>query len=370
MDDEYLEHLIEEHEKDEKEYLERIIDDILESDELDRLIADRLEYIDNHFDFEPSPVYEQLEEIYLQQYDSMESAYNGDGFQEYIPNDDPFDSLEGYDYPEGPDENIDGIKYPGQYVPVYHEVNEPDYDELYADEPDYEDYYEEEIEEPDFEEPDYAKLYEEIIQEAEIEKYEEDYNLKNLIEQHITDEKEFLDSILIDVIQEQSYFEKAIDELIFEHIEEEYLPQDFDYEPDYWYDDSFENWSDEVWPEDESIKDPFDSLDDIDYPDFEPRNYDFNVPEYHDDEEEKWLELEMLKMEKAETMLEPPEEIILEPPEEEKIIEFVDEDDLRNQELIKNYVDNIKESADNYLSKDNTLDKIIKEKLKEKKFNQ
>ena len=46
MDDEYLEHLIEEHEKDEKEYLERIIDDILESDELDRLIADRLEYID------------------------------------------------------------------------------------------------------------------------------------------------------------------------------------------------------------------------------------------------------------------------------------------------------------------------------------
>ena len=42
---------------------------------------------------------------------------------------------------------------------------------------------------------------------------------------------------------------------------------------------------------------------------------------------------------------------------------------LGNADFYKNYVDNIKESADNYLSKDETLDKIIKEKLKEKKFN-
>lgn len=350
MDDEYLEQLIEAHEKEEKEYLERIIDDILESDELDRLIADRLEYIDAHFDFEPSPVYEQLEEIYLQQYDSMESAYDANGFQEYIPNDDPFDSLDGYDYPEGPDENIDGIRYPGQYI-EYPEVDEPDYD----------DYYDDELDEPDFEEPDYAELYEEIIREAEIEAYEENNDLKSLIEEHITNEKEFMDSILIDVIQEQSYFEKAIDELIFENIEEDYSPEYFDYEPDYWYDDPFENWTDDFWPEDESIKDPFDSFGEIDYPDFEPKN-DYYEDFDFDEENEIWLAREILKREKAEAKFEPPEE--------ENIIEFVDEDDLRNQELIKNYVDNIKESADNYLSNDNTLDKIIKEKLKEKKFNQ
>lgn len=350
MDDNHMEKLIEEHEKEEK-YFENVILNMIESDELDRLIADRFEYIDDHFDFDPSPEYEQLEEIYLQQYDSMESAYNGNGFQEYIPNDDPFDTLDGCDYPEGPTENIEGINYPEFYVDDHYDIDEPDIPEL--------DSYE--FEEPEFVEPDYAKLYEELIADAEIEKYEDDLNIEYLIENHIKDEKAFLDSILIDVIQEQSYFEKAIDELIFEHIEEEYSPQNFDYEPDYWYDDSFDDYSGEVWPEDESVIDPFDSFDEIDYPEGEPK-FDYSLPEeyyYQEELEEdfqRYVESQERKREKkfeTSNITEPEEEI---------------NETLRNKNLIEEN-EKFERILKDYLINDDNLDKIIKEKLKEKKFN-
>ena len=124
FDEKRNESLIEERVKYEEEYfnqmldeytLERIVDEMVESVYLDNLIAERFEYIDNHFDFEPSPEYERLEEFYYSEFDSIAQEQISD-VDDYI------------DYPDGPDENIDGIIY-----------NWPD-DQFYDDfESDYED---------------------------------------------------------------------------------------------------------------------------------------------------------------------------------------------------------------------------------------
>ncbi len=65
-------------------------------------------------------------------------------------------------------------------------------------------------------------------------------------------------------------------------------------------------------------------------------------------------------------MPDPDDELILEPPEEEKV-EFEDVDEKRNQILIENR-EKIESKFKDYFKEDDVLDKIIKEKLKEKKF--
>ena len=252
------EQLIKEREEYEKEFFSQIVDEMIKSDALDKLISDRLHYIDNHFDFEPSPEYQHLEELYCQEFDS---DYQNKNYQDYMSDDD-FDNLDEYDYPEGPDENINGINYPEPISNIDYEHDEPQLNDLIEmEESNIEDYYDINEHTPDFEIPDeyYANLYQDLIKELEKE------NMDSLIEEHINEEKAFFDSTLVYAIQEEQYFQRAIDELIFEEIEIDYEPEYFDYgEDDFWYGESY--------PADESIIDPFDSLGDIDYPEGEPKH--------------------------------------------------------------------------------------------------
>ena len=344
------EQLIEEREEYEKIFFEHVIEDMIESDALDQLISDRLEYIDDNFDFEPSPEYEYLEELYIQQYDSMESAYNGMGFQEFISNDDDFDSFEEYDYPEGPDENLGGVRYDKLFQESNYEFEdyEPDYDKFIPDE-EYE---------PEISDEEYASMYNQIIEDALIEhQNEEELYLKNLIEEHIAEEKYF-DSLLIDTIETESFFERAIDELILSKIGIDYDESFFDYDNNdsYWYND----YQDQT---DKSVIDPFDSFGEIDYP--EEPSVSFEIPQENNYDEE--LQRDFAKYQRSEeNELNIPYDEIPDPPE---IIEEEDINELRNKELIENQ-EKIDSIFKDYFTKDDTLNNMIKEKLKEKKFNQ
>ena len=372
--------LIKEREEFEKEFFSRIVDEMIESEAFDKLISDRFEYIEEKFDFEPSPEYTQMEELYLKQYDSRDSSYDND-----------FDNLDGYDYPEGPDENLSGINY-GEYVPNYDEnfdFPEPDFKEDYVNqEPPEEKFYISDTYDKSYEY--YSSLYEDLMKKAieneENEKYEsyiqslieqhenEKYEsyIQSLIEQHEIEEKEFFDNLLVEALQEEHYFQRAIDEMIFKEIDIDYMQDRFDYDEDnYWYD--------EAYPADESVIDPFDSLDDYDYPDGPNENlsgvkYDEYVPYYDDLDYE--IERDFEKFKRSEEIQETsPEEIIPEYPDElkEDIVEPSEENEfnkneiLRNEMLIKNQ-EAIEIEFKKYISKNDNLDKIIKEKLKEKKF--
>ena len=247
--------LIEEREKYEEAYFEHVIDEMIKEDALNKLIAERLENIDESFDFEPSPAYKHLEELYYEDFDRQIQDQISD-VHDYI------------DYSDGPDENLNGII-----------THEPEYEEP---EPDYLDAkIEEQIKEEarrEFIEENPEEIYNKVVDEAFL-KYqdEQEKELQELIKEHLKEEKEYLDSILIDVLVEESYFEKAVDEIIFDEIGMDYEEDLFDYENDEtaWYDS-------DVYPQDESVIDPFDSLGDIDYPDEEKymQKADFVFKEY------------------------------------------------------------------------------------------
>lgn len=191
--------LIEEHEKYEKEYFENVIEVMLKEEALDNLIAERMEYIDDSFDFEPSPEYKHLEELYYDDYDSQ--------FQEKISDVDDY-----IDYPDGPDENLSGVTY-GEQFNV-----------------DLEQDYEIEFEMNQLEEIS-EDFYGQLVDNAFLEyQNDEEKYMDELIKQHLEEEKEFLDKILVDVIVEENYFEKSIDELILDEAGLDYEPELFDYE--------------------------------------------------------------------------------------------------------------------------------------------
>ena len=349
------EQLIKEREEYEKEFFSQIVDEMMKSDAIDNLISDRLHYIDDHFDFEPSPEYQRLEELYYQQLD-------------YSNQNDDFDNLESIDYPEGPDENIGGVKYPEPVSNIDYEYEESQFEDLIERE-------ESDIEyshEPYFEISNeyYANFYKDFIKDMD-DNEEFDENLDLLIEEHVNEEKELFDGFLVDVIQEEQYFQKAIDELIFEEIEIDYEPDYFDYdEDDFWYE--------EAYPADESIIDPFDSLGDIDYPEGEPK-HNYRVPEevYYDEELERDFDKYQSIKEKQfaemgnDIPLDYYNEEIPETPFEDEIPKEPQEEinsKKRDEELIKNQ-EIIEEKFKKYITKNDNLNEIIKEKLKEKKFN-
>lgn len=146
--------LIDEREEYEKFYFSQIVDEMMDYDALDKLITERLEYIDDHFDFNPS------ENIFT----------IADEYDESVKN-----QIDNYD----PYEFFDSVK---------------------------EDVFEEEN----------RQYYNQLIKSA------------------VDDEKRFFDSLIVETILEQHYFEKAIDELIFNHMNEKYEEQyiDYDFEPD------------------------------------------------------------------------------------------------------------------------------------------
>lgn len=316
------EQLIEERGRYEEEFLSRIVDEMMESDALDRLIAQRLKYIDDHFDFEPSSEYERLEMLYYQEHELE--------FREI----DPLDEIEFYD-------DVD-YEPPHDYYPDL-EVDIP-----VEDCPKY-DYDDEEL----------AEMYETIVEEAFIEYHDEDRYLEELIKQHIQEEKDFLNNLAVDSILEDSHFERMIDELIFGEIGMDYEPDYFDYSTsDYWFDRP-----------DESIIDPFDSLGDVDYPDEEAMFSNKNPVEmYHEDLQNDFERYDSQLVEgfDYDDIPIPEGDLILEPPEE--VFDFVDNEELRNQKLIENQ-EKIETIFKDYFTRDDTLDNIIKQKLKEKKFN-
>lgn len=339
-------HLIEEYEKYEQEYFSQIIDEMIENDSLDMLIAQRLKKIDKEFDFEESPEFKRLEEIYYKRYESK------------FINSNSFDKFDEIDYP---DESKLKIMQKNHEDEFYEEVIEFEKDlEIYDQQfDDYYEYSEPKIDDYGFDEYEkmenhYSQLYEQMIGEAFEEYSEESENLENLIKIHLKEETEFLDNLLVDTIVEDHLFEKAIDELIFDEI-------GMDYPEDYF----IHGYGDECYPADESIIDPFDSFGEIDY------------PEGNEDEMNKFYESINFYDEECEMDFErpyddyydvpEPEEVILEPPEEE-IIEYKDIEEVRNNYLIENQ-EKIENIFKDYFTKDDTLDKIIKEKLKEKKFN-
>ena len=206
-----------------------------------------------------------------------------------------------------------------------------------------------------------SDFYDDVLDDVLINANEEEERyLKDLIDEHVKDEKAFFDSMLIESIQEEHYFEKAIDDFIMEQIESQfeeyernritsqYDDYESDYDEPYWYDNPYEDEC--YWEEDEPTEGPFDSFDEIDYPEgetqhtyYEPMDYDEGIPDDYPDGNVRYEgNLEYMEVEIQEEM--------------------------RIETLISEY-EKIESLYKDYFTKDDTLDMIIKEKLKEKKFN-
>ena len=183
-------YLAEQQIKYEEEYYARIVDDMLEEESLDELIAERIDYIEDSFDFEPSPAFEHLEEMYCADDDEV--------FQNHSRGiEDSDDYIDYIDYPDGPDENLNGVTYGEQYQ---------EYEEIPDD------------------------FYDHFVEEAFRQYPSEDEYYEELANQHIRQEKDYLDHVMEDIIAEEKYFKKAVDELIFDEINLDYDPELFDYE--------------------------------------------------------------------------------------------------------------------------------------------
>lgn len=251
-------------------YLENVVENMLDSEEFDKLMQDRVDFINQRYDFERDIEYDDIEDFYYDyddvyyDYDEVEEAYD-------YPIGPEGDMVEGYDYPEGPDENLGGV-YFNDYFSGYEQY--------------------------DFEDERYIEL---LIEKA-ISQQEDAYEdqMSYLIREHLKDEKAFLDSIVEDIIQEEYYVPKVIDEVIMDNVDMEYDEKDFDYGSalQYWYGGP-----------DKSIEEPIEKFD---------RD---QVPE---------------------------------PPE---VIAFSKKEELKLKSIIKEY-----------FKKNDALDRIVKEKLKEKKF--
>ena len=213
----FEEDLIKQFEEFENSFLDNIIENMVESDEFNMLMADRLEYINDNFDFQPSPAYEELEQLLYQEMEALFEDENKIENYEFPIAEDGSD-IEGYDYPEGYndipfdygnaetflDDDFEGHSYDLGELYDLHEISEKDYQEY---------------------------LIDSLIDDSE------DKYMEKLIEEHLEDEKNYLDSIVKDAIQEGYYFTKAIDKTIFDHINLDYENQSIDYEesPQYWF---------------------------------------------------------------------------------------------------------------------------------------
>lgn len=233
----YDENLKKEFEEFEHGFLDYVVENMLDSDEFNMLMADRLEYINDNFDFEPSPEYLELEQIYYQEMEALFEDENKIEDYEFPIAEDGSD-IEGYDYPEG-----------------YNDIVPYEYESLFYDEEDYE------ISPEEYQE----YLIDTVIDDSD------DEHMEKLIEEHLQEEKDYLDSIVKDAIQEGFYFTKAIDKVIFDQIGLDYEDQSIDYEdsPQYWFDKQLESSDSENGNEEKvqsMLKDYFtkdDTLDNI-----------------------------------------------------------------------------------------------------------
>ena len=86
-------------------------EDFIEENEYDYDFKYENEFDDYEYDEYEEAMFWEL--FYLKETPHfMEPAYCGSSLLDYVPNDDVFDNLDCYDYPEGPDENLCGVKIP------------------------------------------------------------------------------------------------------------------------------------------------------------------------------------------------------------------------------------------------------------------
>lgn len=182
-----IEQLIEEREAYEMQYFS-IQKETPQSDLLDLLIEsyERYDYCPDY-----NYVDDCFHDYYFEEY-NMDAAYCGGRLYGYIVDDN--ESFEELDYPEGPDENIDGFRY-----------SEPCYQDYFSDScfefPD--DFY-------DCPEPDY--LFEEHMV---IDFYEsEESQLQSQIERYLIEEEQFLKFIAESEIQCEYLPPEALDDMI------------------------------------------------------------------------------------------------------------------------------------------------------------
>lgn len=146
--------------------------------------------------FEDYQYYNPYEDHYIEEHNVMESAYCGGNYMDYIPNDDVFDRIDGCDYPEGPEENLNGIKFFNEYL-----CPEIEFFDECPNQYDFQQY-------PDVE----------YVMENEFGEYlviHEENSMEKLIKEHIAEEKEFLKFAVENEVPDEHYLPSGVTDIIF-----------------------------------------------------------------------------------------------------------------------------------------------------------
>ena len=142
-------------------------------------------------EYESMCEYDYFEDDYVEEI-NMDAAYCGNQLYGYVV--DEKDIIAGYDYPEGPNENIEGFRYPEPVCCIDFSIPDVEVPDYYYDYP-----------EPEYEiEEDYGEyLYD-----------REELHIKNQINQHLQEEKEFLEFVAENEILEEYYLPAGMDDII------------------------------------------------------------------------------------------------------------------------------------------------------------
>lgn len=179
--------LIKEREEYEIEFFNNFDEEIFKKDTLDILSES---YDENHdFDCENDfNFYEELEFDFMNfeeyNHNSMEFAYDGNSTLGYILNNDSFNKIKDYDYPEGVDENLNGIKY-------------LEFDEI-------DDYSCNHVYEPEFISDEGNNHFESANE------FKDENHMENLIEEYLDEETAFLESLIDEYLSEKTAFLESL----------------------------------------------------------------------------------------------------------------------------------------------------------------
>lgn len=343
----YLRYLISKREKEEKEWFNSILEDMIKSEWLEKTIERRIEEFNDlkrdegwpeslikDEENEVNSLIEDAEKNYLEEEIQIESLI-GVAEKEYIAEEEhlkellennhdairimeleneeelyekraeidemlermhyiemafqekePFDDLEGIDYPEIPP--YDSYEQPQD--PIYVEPPfEIDYEPIF-EMGDYKDYkedlresFEEYLLEQALKEESIESQYGDIIRELEskdayfeylIENYDEEHYTESIIEKRLLEE-EFLENIIKEAIAESNYFQEEIDRHLCERESIDYDEKYFNYELE--FDEFIYN---SPHNQVEEYNEPFDDLGGIDYPEIQSQICTENLEGY------------------------------------------------------------------------------------------
>lgn len=181
--------LIEEMQSCQTDYPSMSEDEIIEKDTLDLIIESSENSFPECRDYDFYGLREDFYEWgYFEKYD-MDAAYYGHDLLGYVVSDDHFDSLDGCDYPEGPDENINGLRY-----------HEPEYYEDFSCD----------FECPEISIDDYCDYQFDVAFHEN-----QELHMQKLIEEHLKEEKEYLDCLLQFEVCDEYFLPFEGDDIIF-----------------------------------------------------------------------------------------------------------------------------------------------------------